>query len=72
MYLLASSILTQSTILELSLLSTTMLPAERAFLVVINDESVLKKENNSHLLQLLLLQREQDTFSILGNLTYKI
>lgn len=42
MYLLASSILTQSTILELSLLSATTLLAERAFLAVINGESLLK------------------------------
>lgn len=33
--------------------------SERAFLSVINGESVLKKKNNSHLLELLLLHRER-------------
>lgn len=55
-------------ILELSLLSMTTLCIERALLAVIN---VCLKKNNSHLLQLLSLQREQDAFLILGNLTYK-
>ena len=40
MYLLASLILTQSVILKLSLLSTTTLLIEKAFLAVINGESL--------------------------------
>lgn len=40
MYLLASLILTQSVILKLSLLSMTTLLIEKAFLAVINGESL--------------------------------